>query len=130
MLKKFKITVDGKPYSVSVEDVTDGSAPAVVPTVTPTAIVAMVAPVALAPAAVAPAAKSAGAGDIPSPLGGVVKEVKVTVGQAVNEGDLVVVLEAMKMKTNVFSNITGKVSAVHITPGDAVDSGQALISIG
>ena len=126
MLKKFKITVDGKPYSVSVEDVTEGDAPAVVvaPTVTPA--VAVTLPVASAPA---PAAKSAGAGDVPSPLGGVVKEVKVTVGQAVNEGDLVVVLEAMKMKTNVFSQITGKVSAIHVTPGGAVDTGQALISI-
>ncbi len=129
MLKKFKITVDGKSYTVTVEDMAEGNGPVVAsPSLSPVVAAVPSAPVAPTPAA--PPPKSAGAGDIPSPIGGVVKEVKVAVGQQVNEGDLVVVLEAMKMKTNIFSNITGKVSAVHIKPGDAVDFGQVLIAIG
>jgi len=48
----------------------------------------------------------------------------------VKEGDQVVVLEAMKMLTGVFANHAGTVTAIHVKPGDTIDSGQAVISIG
>ncbi|VBB69222.1 Pyruvate carboxyl transferase [invertebrate metagenome] len=131
MWKKFRITVDGKPYTVTVEEMVEGSA-----TSSPSTAVTATHPPPAAPPPVAPVQSTdskpvtAGAGDVQSPVGGVVKEVKISVGQHVNEGDLLVVLEAMKMKTNIFSNRTGKVGAIHVKPGDAVDTGQALVTIG
>lgn len=135
MLKKFKITVDGKPYSVTVENVgdepghlypQDGGVMDTVP----------VAPIPAAPvAAPAPAPKPAaprtgGGADIICPMGGVVKEIKVSVGQAVNEGDQVAVVEAMKMLTSVFASTSGTVTAILVNVGDGVDSGQSIISLG
>lgn len=131
MLKKFRITVDGKPYTVTVEEVVDGSGISSLSAAGAMAVtLPAVAPVATAPVTAFSKPSASGAGDIPSPLGGVVREVKVSVGQKIIEGDLVVVLEAMKMKTNIFSNLTGTVSTVHVKPGDTVDSDQALVTIG
>ena len=129
MEKKFRITVDGKQYNVTVEDLSEGSSqlyPApgsmTIPTPPPAA------PVAAAPA---PAARGpAGAGDVTSTLGGVVESIAVSVGQAVNQGDKVVVIEAMKMKTPMIAHMAGKITAVHVKAGDAVEAGQALVSIG
>ena len=131
MWKKFRITVDGKPYTVTVEELVEGSAASSLSSVPATTANHPTAspPSVQAQTSAAPKAVTAGAGDVQSPVGGVVKEVKVSIGQQVNEGDLLVVLEAMKMKTNIFSNLTGKVEAVYVKPGDAVDSGQALVSI-
>ena len=129
MWKKFRITVDDKPYTVTVEEILEGSAASSLSsTGAVSAITAPPPPMVQTPAPT-PQPMTAGDGDVSSPVGGVVKEVKVAIGQQVNEGDLLVVLEAMKMKTNIFSNLTGKVEAVHVKPGDAVDSGQALVSI-
>lgn len=129
MEKKFRITVDGKQYNVTVEDLSEGSSQLYptpgsmsIPTPPPAA------PVAAAPA---PAARGpAGAGDVTSTLGGVVESIAVSVGQAVNQGDKVVVIEAMKMKTPMIAHMAGKITAVHVKAGDAVEAGQALVSIG
>ena len=91
--------------------------------------------VAAAPAATtpAPAASSpgvAGPGDEVAPLGGVVQTVHVSVGQAINEGDKLVSLEAMKMVTHVVARRGGKVVSIAVKPGDPVDAGQVLLTIG
>lgn len=130
MEKKFRITVDGKQYSVTVEDLSEGSsmlypAPGSMTIPTPP-------PAAPAAAASAPAAAKgpAGAGDVTSTLGGVVESIAVTVGQAVAQGDKVVIIEAMKMKTPMIAHTSGNVTAILVKAGDAVEAGQALISIG
>jgi biotin carboxyl carrier protein len=130
MEKKFRITVDGKQYNVTVEDLSEGSsmlypAPGSMTIPTPP-------PAAPAAAASAPAAAKgpAGAGDVTSTLGGVVESIAVTVGQAVAQGDKVVIIEAMKMKTPMIAHRAGNVTAIHVKAGDAVEAGQALISIG
>ena len=130
MEKKFRITVDGKQYNVTVEDLSEGSSllyPAPGSMTIPS-------PQAAAPAAAAPApaaAKAAaGAGDVVSTLGGVVESIPVSVGQAVNQGDKVVIIEAMKMKTPMVAHVAGKITAIHVKAGDAVEAGQALVSIG
>jgi biotin carboxyl carrier protein len=128
MEKKFRITVDGKQYSVTVEDLSEGSSqlyPAPGSMTIPT-------PPPAAPAAPAPAAAKglAGAGDVTSTLGGVVESIAVSVGQAVNQGDKVVVIEAMKMKTPMIAHRAGNVTAIHVKAGDGVEAGQALVSIG
>lgn len=65
-----------------------------------------------------------------STLGGVVESIPVSVGQAVNQGDKVVIIEAMKMKTPMIAHMAGKITAIHVKAGDAVEAGQALVSIG
>lgn len=130
MEKKFRITVDGRQYSVTVEDLSDGSS-----LLYPDAgSMTIPSPPAAAPAAVAatPAAAKGpiGAGDVASTLGGVVESIAVSVGQAVNQGDKVAIIEAMKMKTPMIAPRAGKVTAIHVKAGDAVEAGQVLLSIG
>lgn len=131
MEKKFRITVEGKQYTVTVEDITTDSAQGFYQDTAAAAAPPSV--VAAAPVAAAPAPASfgaAGPGDEVAPLGGVVQTVHVSVGQAVNEGDKLVSLEAMKMVTHVVARRGGKVISIAVKPGDPVDAGQVLLTIG
>jgi biotin carboxyl carrier protein len=126
MEKKFKITVDGRSYNVTVEDLTEGSSlifpePGSMSIPEPPAAPA-------APSAPPPA--QAGAGDEVSPLAGVVRSIEVSVGQEVKEGDKLLILEAMKMKTVVIAHYAGKVKNIAVKSGDAVEAGQVLLTIG
>lgn len=132
MEKKFRITVEGKQYVVAVEDITTDSAQGFyqdMAAVAPPAVVAT-APVAAAPAAARPAPAAAGAGDEVAPLGGVVQAIHVNIGQVVNEGEKLVSLEAMKMVTHVVARRGGSVTSIAVKPGDPVDAGQVLLTIG
>ena len=131
MPRKFKVTVNGREYDVTVLELTAGqSAPAPAPT---TAVAAAGSATTAAPAAAAapstPAA-AAGAGDEVAGMGGVVVEVLVKVGQTVASGDRLLVLEAMKMKTPVIASRGGQVTRVLVAPGDSVEGGQPLVTIG
>jgi biotin carboxyl carrier protein len=131
MEKKFRITVEGKQYVVAVEDITTDAQNIYQDTAV--ASLAASPPVAAAPVAApaAPAAPAAaGAGDEVAPLGGVVQSIHVNVGQVVNEGDKLVSLEAMKMVTHVIAKRGGKVTSIAVKPGDPVDAGQVLLTIG
>jgi biotin carboxyl carrier protein len=129
MTKKLRITVEGKAYDVTVDSL-EGSAPAPVaaaPAPVAAAVVAA-APAPKAPKAAAPVA--AGSGVVTSPLAGKVDSIDVKVGQQVAEGQNIVTLEAMKMKTYVTSHVAGTVSAIHVNPGDSVEEGRPLVTIG
>jgi len=130
-MKQLRITVEGKTYDVVVE-VTDAGTTLQSATVAAPVAAAPVtaAPAAAVPAAPAPAAASAAAGDVPSPLAGVVQAIDVAVGASVNEGDLVITLEAMKMYTSINAPASGTVTAILCKVGDAVDEGQPLYTIG
>ncbi|MEO5374139.1 MAG: acetyl-CoA carboxylase biotin carboxyl carrier protein subunit [Alphaproteobacteria bacterium] len=139
MLKKFRINVDGRPYTVTVEDISADAGnlyphPGGVMDTTPASVVPAPAPVAAAapaPAAPAgPAPAAGGPGDQITSLGGVIVSVDVTLGQVIKASEKIAVIEAMKMKTTAFSQTGGKVVAIHVKPGDAVDAGQALITLG
>jgi biotin carboxyl carrier protein len=128
MEKKFRITVDGKQYNVTVEDLSEGGS-LLYPS--PGSMSIPTAPAAPAPvAAPAPAKAAAGAGDVVSTLGGVVESIAVSIGQTVAQGDKVVIIEAMKMKTPMIAHVAGKITAIHVKAGDAVEAGQALVTIG
>lgn len=130
MTRHLRITVDGKAYDVVVEDVTEDAGSTFYQTST-VGMPRTPAPAAPTPAAPkAPAAPAAGgADDKLAPLGGVILEVAVKVGDAVKTGDKVAVIEAMKMKTVVSAHKDGTVSSVAVKEGDAVDAGQVLLSI-
>lgn len=133
MEKKFRITVEGKQYIVAVEDISTDGAQTLYPDPGSMSVVPQAAPVPTAsmPATAVPSpSASAGPGDEVAPLGGVVQTVHVSVGQAVNEGDKLVSLEAMKMVTHVVAKRGGKVISIAVKPGDPVDAGQALLTIG
>jgi len=135
MAKHLKITVEGKVYDVIVEDVTEDAGSTFYPqpglnagaASAPAAAPSAPAAAPSAPAAAAPAA--AGAKDKVAPLGGVMVEISVNVGDQVKAGDQVAVIEAMKMKTVIASDHDGKVTNIMVKVGDAVDSGQALMTI-
>jgi oxaloacetate decarboxylase alpha subunit len=109
----YTITVNGQNYVVQVAEGGDITA---------------VAPAAAAPAA--PAAAPAGSGEpVPAPLAGNIWKVQVSAGQAVQEGDVLVILEAMKMETEVRAARAGTVTSVDVKEGDAVQVGDSLVSL-
>ena len=129
MSRIFKITVNGTEYDVAVEELTDG-ATQIMPRYTPAAVAAVSTAAPAAAPAVARAAPAAGSGDQVAQMGGVVTQILVKQGQSVSEGDKIAELEAMKMKVPVTATCSGTISAVHVAVGDAVESGQALLTIG
>lgn len=136
-MEHLRITVAGKVYDVTVEKIAGGesgipAAPAPAPVVHAAAAAVPAAPAKPAPApAPAPTApRAAGAGDVTSPLAGLVQAIDAQVGAAVQEGDAVVTLEAMKMYTAINAPTSGTITAIHVKVGDAVEEGQALYTIG
>ena len=86
-----------------------------------------------APAAAAPAAPAAPAGSgstVKAPLPGTVTELKVNVGDTVKQGDVVLVLEAMKMQNNIESEYNGTVTSITVKQGETVMEGSVLLTIG
>ena len=89
------------------------------------------APVAAAPAKPAPAAAPAGAGNaIKAPLPGTINAINVKVGDTVAVGDIVIVLEAMKMQNNIESEYAGTVTSITVNQGDSVMEGAVMMTIG
>lgn len=128
-MEHFRITVAGKSYDVVVER-NDGDELDIPATPSPAPRAASV-PAQRIAAAPAPAAAkvAASAGDVASPLAGIVQAVELQVGSAVTEGDLVITLEAMKMYTSINAPASGTIQAIHVKVGDAVEEGQVLYSI-
>lgn len=129
-MKRLRITVEGIAYEVTVEDLDAAPAAAapVAPVVAPRPAAASAPKPVPAPVVAAPAAP-AGPGSVPSPLAGTVVSVAVSVGQTVAAGELLLVLEAMKMNTNIGAPQAGTVSAVNVAPGATVTEGQILVTL-
>ncbi|MBT8434368.1 MAG: oxaloacetate decarboxylase, partial [Gammaproteobacteria bacterium] len=93
--------------------------------------ISQVTPVAATPAApAAAAAPGTGGTDIRAPLAGSVIDVLVAVGDQVSEGDPVMIVEAMKMETEIRANASGKIQAIAIKKGDAIKTDESLMTIG
>jgi len=123
-MRKFNINVNGTSYEVEVEEVGGvASAP----------VAAVAAPVvATAPKAApkaAPAAVVADGEQIKAPMPGNIWDVKVAVGQKVAEGEVVLILEAMKMENEIMAPCAGTVASVQVEKGATVESGQVLLVI-
>ena len=122
-MKNYRITVNGVAYEVSVEEIEAGQEmPAARPEAKP-----MPKPAAKA----APAKKPGAAGSIRinAPMPGKIVAVKVTVGSAVKKGDVVLVLEAMKMENEICAVQDGTVASVEVSVGDMVEAENVLVTM-
>ncbi|MGD8838105.1 MAG: sodium-extruding oxaloacetate decarboxylase subunit alpha [Gammaproteobacteria bacterium] len=120
-VESYRVSVNGTQYDVVV-----GPGDADISQVKPVES----APSAATTDAAAPAAASAGGTEIHAPLAGSVLDILVSVGQQVNEGDPVVIIEAMKMETEIRANAGGKVQSIAIKKGDKIVSDQLLMTVG
>lgn len=117
-MKNYKVIVNGTAYEVAVEeisaaDVKAAPAPAAAPA---------------APAA-APVAAPAGGEKVTAPMPGTILDVKVTEGQAVKSGDVLVILEAMKMENEILAPCDGTVAGLSVAKGASVESGAVICSV-
>ena len=115
-MKKYRVNVNGTVYEVELEEMT--GAPAAAPVAAP------------APAPVAAAAPAAGGEKVTSPMPGTILSVNVAAGDAVKRGQVLMILEAMKMENEIMCPCDGTVASVSVTKGAAVESGTLLCTIG
>ncbi len=125
-MKSYTITVNGSVYDVTVEEKTGAalSAPSAAPA----------APVAPKPAPAAPAPKAAPSGnagsiEVTAPMPGKILAVKADPGQAVKKGEVLLLLEAMKMENEVVAPQDGTVASINVDSGDMVESGDVLATM-
>ena len=127
-LKKFLVTVNGEKYEVEVEEI--GGEPGFLPPHTPApALVAAAPPVMVPGGRIKPVLLLDDAGSVNSPMPGVINQVNVQVGDQVKAGDVLFILEAMKMENPIKADIDGIVKEVRVAKGQAVNSGDPLAII-
>ncbi|MBQ7872153.1 MAG: acetyl-CoA carboxylase biotin carboxyl carrier protein subunit [Oscillospiraceae bacterium] len=114
-MKKYRVNVNGSMYEVEIEEM---AAPAT-----------MSAPKA-APAAAPVAAAPAGGAKVNAPMPGTILDIKVQNGQSIKKGDLLVILEAMKMENEIYAPCDGNVTSVNVRKGDSVETQALICTIG
>ena len=129
-MKTYNITVNGVTYTVEVEEVgATASAPvAAAPVAAPAAPVAAPAAPKAAPAA-PKASGAAGAVSVKAPMPGNIMKVNCKVGASVKKGDVLIVLEAMKMENDIVCDQDGVVASVNVAKGDSVETGAVVVTI-
>lgn len=118
-MKNYTITVNGNVYEVTVEEGAQGAAPSAAPAVKPAAPKA------------APKKAAAGAGSIKvvAPMPGKILGVKVKNGEAVKKGQVVMILEAMKMENEIVAPEDGTVASIDVNEGASVEAGALLATL-
>ena len=115
-MKKYRVTVNGTAYEIELEELT-GATPAAAPAAAP------------APAPAPAAAAPAGGEQVTSPMPGTILSVNVAAGDAVKRGQVLMILEAMKMENEIMCPCDGKVVSVNTSKGSSVESGTLLCVI-
>lgn len=128
-MRKFLINVNGTSYNVEVEEI--GAGTSSLPMAAPAPVKAPAAPAspAAAPAAATAPAPVTDGTSVNAPMPGNIWEVKVGVGDTVTEGDVLLILEAMKMENEILAPVSGKVTSIPVSKGTAVNSGDVLAVI-
>ena len=136
---KYQVKVDGKVFEVEVEKVGGGYS-----SLTPTSLTAapqapvapvqaapVAAPAAPAPAAApaAPAPAAGGSGDVVAPMPGTVLRLNVNNGDTVASGDVILILEAMKMENEIVAPQDGTIASINVATGDSVEAGATLATL-
>lgn len=117
-MKNYTITVNGTVYDVTVEEGTGAAAPAAVPKAAPKA----------APKVAAPAGAQ-GSVKVNAPMQGKILSISASAGQAVKKGDVLMILEAMKMENEVVAPEDGTVASINVAAGDTVEVGAVLATL-
>ena len=122
-MKRYTITVNGTPYDVTVDEA-GASAPVAAPAV----------PAAKPAATPAPAAKPAASGaegsvKVEAPMPGTILDVKTSVGASVKSGDVLCILEAMKMENEIVAPADGTVASISVNKGDSVEAGRIIVTL-
>lgn len=135
-MKKFIVNVNGNSYEVEVEEVGSSSqsvvsAPVAAPAAQPAQPKAPAAPAPAAPKAEAKPAQAVpqGAEVVEAPMPGTILDIKVNQGDTVKKGQVLLILEAMKMENEIMAPRDGKVTAVNTSKGSSVNVGDPLISL-
>ena len=131
-MSKYRITLDGKTYEMDVELIGEGGA------VKPTVKAAAPSVVAAQPAAAAPAVSAApakqsqteaGSGSVVAPMPGTVIKIVKNAGDEVKAGELVLILEAMKMENEISAPVSGTIASINCTAGGTVNGGDVLFEV-
>ena len=130
-MKTYNITVNGVTYTVDVEEVGATSAPAAAPVAAPAPAAAPAAPKAApaAPKAAPKASGAAGAVSVKAPMPGNIMKVNCKVGASVKKGEVLIVLEAMKMENDICAPADGVVASVEVTQGATVETDALLVTL-
>lgn len=118
-MKNYTITVNGTVYDVTVEEGTGTAPVAAAPKAAPKA----------APAPAAAPAGGQGAVKVNAPMPGKILSVKASAGQAVKKGEVLLILEAMKMENEVVAPQDGTVASINVASGDSVEAGAVLATL-
>ncbi len=121
-MKNYTITVNGTAYNVTVEEGTSNAPASQAPVSAPVA-----APQAAPAKPAAPA--SAGSVKVDAPMPGNILDIKVSNGASVKAGEVLVILEAMKMENDIVAPQDGTVASVNVNKGDTVEAGQTIITL-
>ena len=122
------VTVNGIPFEVEMKQPVKAAKQKVKLGTPAAAPVALASPASAAPAE-KPAAPAASGKPVVAPLPGTINDIKVKVGDKVNAGDTVVILEAMKMQNNIEAESAGTIASINVNKGDAVMEGDTLVVI-
>ena len=125
---KYEVFLNNKKYEIEVDE-SAVALTGVSSVAAPVAAPAPAAPAAPVAAPAAPAAVSASGTNVPSPMPGTVLSINVTNGQSVKSGDVLIVLEAMKMENDIVAPCDGTVKQILVTKGSTVDTDQTLVVI-
>lgn len=125
-MKKYRVNVNGTNYEIELEVLGEGAA-AAKPAAAPSQPAP--APKAAPSAAPAPVAAPAGGEKIESPMPGTIVSINVAVGDKIKKGQVLMILEAMKMENEIMSPVDGTVASVNVTSGTNVSAGELLCSI-
>jgi len=140
-MRKFNVVVNGETFEVEIEEVGGDSsstpavsaAPQAKPVSAPpkAAVPPAAAPKPAVPKPAPPKPKASGAAnEVTSPLPGTVLSINVKDGETVNAGDVVMVIEAMKMENEIVAPEGGTITGIHVKKGDSVQAGDLLFTIG
>jgi len=114
-MRKFQVTVNGNTYEVDVEEVSGEKAPVAEQTTTVEAVM--------------PATSGVGSVKVEAPMQGKIVDIKVTEGKAVEVGQVVVILEAMKMENEVVAPSSGTVASIDVASGQSVNAGDVILTL-
>ncbi len=123
-MKKYRITVNGNEYDVEVEELVEGAVS------TPNAATSTPKPVSKpVQKKESPSTGNAGTTKISSPMPGKILQVKASAGTAIKKGQVILILEAMKMENEIVAPEDGTIASINVTVGQTVEAGELLASL-